>query len=128
SPRPPKLIYIAHNHEVTVARRIAASSRGLRRMVKQVDAFKVTRLERRLVAEADLVTSNTPDDCRTFAAGADGTPVAFLPPVYGGRRVASRTIDPGIPSRAVVVGSFDWPPKRVAMESFLAVAAPVLAA
>jgi glycosyltransferase involved in cell wall biosynthesis len=27
----------------------------------------------------------------------------------------------------VVIGSFDWPPKRIAMESFLAVAAPVLA-
>ncbi len=127
SRRPPKLVYLAHNHEATVARRIAASSRGLRRLVKEVDAFKVTRLETRLVAEADLVTSNTPDDCRTFVAGAGGTPVAFLPPGYGGPRVASRTIGPDIPRKAVVIGSFDWAPKRIAMESFLAVAAPVLA-
>ena len=41
SPRPPKLVYLAHNHEVTVARRIASSSRGLRRIVKEVDAIKV---------------------------------------------------------------------------------------
>ena len=127
SARPPRLVYLAHNHEATVAQRIARASRGLRRIVREVDAFKIARLERRLVAEADLVTSNTPDDCRTFAAGADGTPVAFLPPGYGGTRVASRAIGAGIPRRVVVIGSFDWPPKRIAMESFLAVAAPVLA-
>jgi glycosyltransferase involved in cell wall biosynthesis len=127
SPRPPKLVYLAHNHEVTVARRIAGASRGLRRIVREVDAFKVARLERRLVAEADLVTSNTPEDCRKFAAGAHGTPVAFLPPGYGGTRVAARTIGSDVPRRVVVIGSFDWPPKRIAMESFLAIAAPVLA-
>jgi glycosyltransferase involved in cell wall biosynthesis len=127
SPRPPKLVYLAHNHEVTVARRIAGASGGLRRIVREVDAFKVARLERRLVAEADLVTSNTPDDCRKFAAGAHGTPVAFLPPGYGGTRVASRTIGSDVRRRVVVIGSFDWPPKRIAMESFLAIAAPVLA-
>ena len=126
SSRPPALVYLAHNHEVTVARRIAGASRGLRWPVRQVDAFKVARLERRLVAEADLVTSNTPEDCRTFAAGADGTPVAFLPPGYGGPRVATRTIGPDVPRRVVVIGSFDWPPKRIAMEAFLAIAAPVL--
>jgi glycosyltransferase involved in cell wall biosynthesis len=127
SPRPPKLVYLAHNHEVTVARRIASASRGLRRIVREVDAFKVARLERRLVAEADLVTSNTPDDCRKFATGADGKPVAFLPPGYGGTRVAARTIGSDVPRRVAVIGSFDWPPKRIAMESFLAIAAPVLA-
>ncbi len=128
SKRPPKLVYIAHNHEVTVARSIADASRGLRRLAREVDAFKVARLERRLVAEADLVTSNTPEDCRAFVAGADGTPVAFLPPGHGGTRVASRTIGPAVPRRVVVIGSFDWPPKRIAMESFLGVAAPLLAA
>jgi glycosyltransferase involved in cell wall biosynthesis len=125
-PCSPKLVYLAHNHEVTVARRIAIASRGLRRIVREVDALKVARLERRLVAEADLVTANTPDDCRTFAAAADGTPVGFLPPGYGVTRVASRIIGPEVPRRVVVVGSFDWPPKRIAMESFLAAAAPVL--
>lgn len=124
---PTKLVYIAHNHEVTVARRIAGASHGLRRLVRALDAFKVARIERRLVTQSDLVTSNTPEDCRAFAAGADGTPVAFLPPGYGGQRVAARTIGPDVPRRAVVVGSFDWPPKRIAIESFLAVAAPVLA-
>lgn len=124
-PRPPKLVYIAHNHEATTARRIASASRGLRRVVWGMDALKVARLEKRLVAEADLVTSNTAEDCRTFSVGADGTPVAVLPPGYGGPRVAERSLGPDIPRRVVVVGSFDWSAKRIAMESFLAAAAPV---
>jgi polysaccharide biosynthesis protein PslH len=134
--RRPKLVYLAHNHEITVARRIADASRGPKRLLKEIDALKVVRLERRLVAEADLVTSNTPEDRRTFIhdarihdAGirdARHTPVALLPPGYDGPRVLSRTIDAGVPRRAVVVGSFDWPPKRISLERFLAMAAPVL--
>ena len=122
----PRLVYIAHNHEVTVARRIARASSGLRRLVRGVDAFKLARLERRLVTQADLVTSNTPEDCRKFAADADGTPVAFLPPGYGGCRVETRIIGPDVPRRVVVIGSFNWPPKRIALESFLGAAASVL--
>ena len=33
SARPPRIVYIAHNHEVTVARRIAAAAQGLRRIL-----------------------------------------------------------------------------------------------
>ena len=125
-PRPPRLVYIAHNHEATTARRIALASRGLRRLVWGLDAFKVARIERRLVAAADLVTSNTPDDCRTFSVGAGRTPVTVLPPSYGGPRVVERSIGPEVPRRVVVIGSFNWTAKRIAMESFLAAAAPVL--
>jgi hypothetical protein len=124
--RRPKLVYLAHNHEITVARRIADAARGARRLLKEIDAFKVRRLERRLIAEADLVTSNTPEDRRTFIGEAAGTPVALLPPGYDGPRVLSRVIDARVPRRAIVVGSFDWPPKRISLERFLATAAPVL--
>ena len=48
----------------------------------------------------------------------------LLPPGYGGPRVAERTIDAAVPRRAVVIGSFDWPPKRISLERFLAEAAP----
>jgi hypothetical protein len=123
--RRPRLVYLAHNHEVTVARRIADAARGARRLVKEIDARKVIRLERRLVGEADLVTSNTPADRRTFIGEAGQTPVALLPPGYDGPRVLARTIDAAIPRRAVIVGSFDWPPKRISLEQFLAAAAPV---
>jgi polysaccharide biosynthesis protein PslH len=125
--RPPNIVYLSHNHEATVARRIADASRGLRRIVKEVDFLKARRLERRLIAAADLVTANTPDDCKTFMTEANGTPVAFLPPGYGGSRIDARRIDASVPRRAVVVGSFDWPPKRISVERFLVSASSILA-
>ena len=125
--RPPRLVYIAHNHEITVARRIARTSRGLRRIAKVIDCLKVKRLERRLIAAADLVTSNTPDDCRRFAADAKGRSIVFLPPGYGGARLEARTIDDDVPRRAILVSSLDWPPKRAAVEAFLADATAMLA-
>jgi glycosyltransferase involved in cell wall biosynthesis len=120
-----RLVYLAHNHEVTVARRIASGSTGVRRLAATLDLAKVRRLERRLVTEVDLVTSNTLEDCQTFAREAT-PPVILLPPGYGGPRVESRTIDASVPRRAVIVGSFDWPPKRISLERFLNEAVPVL--
>ena len=125
--RPPRLVYIAHNHEITVAHRIAKTSRGLRRIAKAIDCLKVKRLERRLVASADLVTSNTPDDCRRFAADAKGRSIVFLPPGYGGVRLETRVIDEEVPRRAILISSLDWPPKRAAVEAFLATATAMLA-
>jgi polysaccharide biosynthesis protein PslH len=120
---PLSIVYIAHNHEVTAARSIADSARGLRRILKEIDCLKVISLERRLISAADVVTSNTPDDCRRFAADSDGRQIAFLPPGYGGLRIATRVIDSSVPRRVILVGSFDWPPKRVSLESFLEAAA-----
>jgi glycosyltransferase involved in cell wall biosynthesis len=54
--------------------------------------------------------------------GSGGRPIVFLPPGYGGPRIASRKIDAGVPRRAILVGSLDWPPKRISLESFLAAA------
>jgi len=125
--RLPRLVYLSHNHEVTVARRIVGAARGLRRITKAIDYLKVRRLERRLVAAAHLVTSNTPDDCRRFAAGAKGRSIVFLPPGYGGARLEGRTINDDVPRRAILVSSLDWPPKRAAVEAFLTTATAMLA-
>jgi hypothetical protein len=35
--RPPRIVYIAHNHEITVGRRIAKAARRLRRVLKAID-------------------------------------------------------------------------------------------
>jgi glycosyltransferase involved in cell wall biosynthesis len=125
---PPRLVYLAHNHEAMVATHIAGETQGLRRVLKQLDALKVRRLERRMVAEADLMTANTPEDARAFAGSAAATLVALLPPGYGGPRVPSRTIHAGLARRAVIVGSFDWPPKRISLQRFLDAATPLFAA
>lgn len=123
SARPPSIVYIAHNHEVTVARRIAGAARGIRRIVKKIDQWKVIAWERRMVSAADVVTSNTPEDCQRFAKDSGGRAIVLLPPGYDGPRVAARTIDAGVPRRAILAGSLDWPPKRVSLESFLEMAA-----
>src|SRR5260370_8754062 len=102
SARPPRMVSIAHNPEVTVARRIAAAAQGLRRILKEIDFLKVIGLERRLISAADIVTSNTPDDCRRFAANSRGRPIVFLPPGYGGPPVPTPKTYPGAPPPATL--------------------------
>ena len=126
--RPARMVYIAHNHEITVARRIADAASGARRLHKGWDALRMSRFERKLIAASDLVTSNTPEDCRIFSEEAGSKPVILLPPGYGGPRVPQRTIDASVPRRAVVIGSFDWPPKRISLERFLTESAPIFEA
>jgi polysaccharide biosynthesis protein PslH len=121
-----KLVYLSHNHETGVAHSLATTTRGWRRAVRILDFFKVKRLERRLVEAVDLVTANTPEDRQKFAAAAPDKPVLLLPPGYGGPTV-DRTIDARLPRRAIVVGTFDWPAKRISLEAFLAAAAPLFA-
>jgi polysaccharide biosynthesis protein PslH len=126
--RRPRLIYLSHNHEENVARHIADSERApLKRKIKQLDALKVARLERRLVRNADIITSNSPPDCEQFRKRWPGKPISFLPPGYRGLRVVERQITSDVPRRAIIVGSFDWLPKRVSLEAFLRVADPLFA-
>ena len=121
-----RLVYIAHNHEMTVARHLAASARGLRRLQRELDRVKTFALERRLLAVADVVTSNTPDDRARFIADS-GRDVLLLPPGYDGPHVHTRTIDGSVPRRAILVGSLDWQVKRLSVEAFLEAAAIPLA-
>lgn len=125
---PTVLVYLSHNHETTVARHLAQATRGLRRVARIVDYAKVAWFERRLARSVDLVTANTLEDCATFSAMIDDRPVPFLPPGYRGLRVDLRRIGRHVPRRAVVVGSFDWPPKRLSIEAFLEVASDPFAA
>lgn len=124
----PTLVYLSHNHERMVARQITDwDDRLATKLIKQLDAAKTTWLERELVAEADLVTANTPEDLRSFARERPERPMLHLPPGYSGAKIMQRRITPETPRRAVIVGSFDWLPKRVSLEQFLTVAMPVFA-
>lgn len=124
----PAIFHISHNREAEVARRRAADEKHpLKRYIKRFDAFKTGRLERALIDAADVVTSNSPDDCASFADEAPHRQFAFLPPAYRGQHVLERTISVDHPRRAVIVGSFDWPPKRRSLEAFLEIADPVFA-
>jgi glycosyltransferase involved in cell wall biosynthesis len=126
----PRLVYVAHNHEESTRRRVAAGARGnpMRRFALAVDAEKAAALERRIVAEADLVTAITEEDAARFRAQRDGRPVAVLTPGYDGPRRSATAITPDTPRRAVMLGSFHWVAKRMNLERFLAVADPIFAA
>ena len=120
---PCRIVYVAHNFEEGVARRIAEDEpQSVKRLVRSLDAAKVMRLERSLVRAAHLVTANTPEDQARYRALSPGGPVLFLPPAYRGHDVPARTISSTTPRRAVIVGSYDWPPKRASLEAFLAAA------
>jgi glycosyltransferase involved in cell wall biosynthesis len=126
--RPLALVHIAHNHEVYVARELTAlAARASRRAYRQLDGIKVAALERALVESCDLSTSNTEEDLAKFRKVFPDKRIELLRPGYGGEGVSARTIGPDVPRRAIVVGSFDWPPKRTSLEDFLAAAAPVFA-
>jgi glycosyltransferase involved in cell wall biosynthesis len=119
------VIYLSHNHERSVAWHIARHEADLpRRLLRIVDAVKVAWLERRLIRHADLLTANTPEDVAKFAATPGAPTVALLPPGYGGSR-SQRRLDSSVPRRAVIVGSFDWLPKRISLEAFLRDATPL---
>jgi glycosyltransferase involved in cell wall biosynthesis len=125
--RRPRLVYLAHNREEVAARRIAERADGLKRTWKQIDGWKVRRLEQRLVDAADLVTANTPEDAEAFAATTQGKPVLSLPPGYAGLRLDRRPFTRELPRRAILVGSLDWLAKRQAVERFLDAGAAMLA-
>jgi polysaccharide biosynthesis protein PslH len=125
----PTLIYLSHNHETSVAARLArAEPRWLMRAPKHLDRLKMRWLESALLRHCALVTANTPDDRERFAADArEKKPVLFVPPGYGGVPLENRRIDASVPRRAILVGSFDWGAKRASLEAFLAAADPLFA-
>lgn len=121
------IVYLSHNHECSVAWHIAQREGDFaRRLLRKLDAMKVARLEGRLLQHADLVTANTPDDVAKFASDPSAPRVELLRPGYGGLH-SERKIDAALPRRALIVGSFDWLPKRISLEAFLAAAAPIFA-
>lgn len=124
----PRILYVSHNHETSLRRRIAAiESNPLRRRLRELEAYKVARLESDLVDSADRVTAITPDDRLLYARRHPGKRIEVLTPGYGGRVRCLRTLTTGLPRRVVVVGSYAWIAKRRNLEEFLVHADPILA-
>lgn len=128
-PERPRLIYIAHNHETSLAQRVTEIHPDpMKRQVNRLDALKVERLERLVSRRADLIMANSPEDCELFRSEYPGQRVEYLQPVFLGTPVTARRIDARVPRRAVIVGSYDWLPKRVNLVEFLRVADPLFSA
>ncbi|UYN96610.1 MAG: glycosyltransferase [Enhydrobacter sp.] len=124
----PRLIYVSHNHEESLRSQIAQSQKLLlRRQAVRLDALKVMRLERELVDKVDFVTAITAEDLSLYRARRSDKPMDVVTPGYQGRRLPLRRIDPAVPRRAVIVGSFDWIAKRMNLEEFVEVADPMFA-
>lgn len=107
--RRPPVIYVSHNHEEHLWRSMVAAAGGA---IKKVGVWqnylKARKLERELIARADLITTITPEDARSYAALAPQTPSIVLSPGYSGPRCASRRIGEATPRRVVLMGSFRW--------------------
>jgi len=126
----PPVVYIAHNHESSVRRAVAAQSddRMDRRAALRLDAEKAGRLEARLVRRAALVVAITESDAARFAANALGASIIVLTPGYQRDARTARTIDAETPRQATIVTSLDWHVKQANLAAFVGVADPIFAA
>ncbi len=127
--RRPRLIYVSHNHEVSLRDEVARSHPlAPMRLVLRSDTWKVARLERRMIGAMDAMTAITEEDRALYAREWPGMPIEIVPPGYDGPALEERTIENDLPRRAVVVGSFDWIAKQLNLEEFVAIADPLFAA
>ena len=118
------VVFVTHNHESSVRRKVAAEEGSpLRRMLLTLDAAKAARLESRAVASADLVTAITESDRAAFERDLPGVSLVVLPPAWTGPEPDSA---PAMSSRARqvgVLGSFDWHVKQANLLAFVDAAA-----
>jgi glycosyltransferase involved in cell wall biosynthesis len=126
--RPWIIVYVSHNHEASVRRQLAASApRGSPRRVALLwDAAKASRVERRLVEMADLVTVNTEHDAELYRRQASDQRFVVLTPGYDGPRLPRRVLDEMTPRRITVLGSYGWVAKQRNLWRFLDAAAEPL--
>lgn len=131
-PAGPRIAYIAHNHEATVRREVAAARGGspLFRAALTWDAWKYGRLERAIGRRAQLIVAITPRDAAAFTVEHPQTPCVVLSPGYRGPIPAGdpAPITDSTPRRVVLAGTFEWVAKRRNLDTFLAAAAPLFPA
>lgn len=118
-----RVAYLAHNHEASVRKQVAADHAGSlpMRLALKWDAWKYARLEHKLCAAADLITAITPRDQEAFESEFPGKTRLVLPPGYDGPMVSTPPrITADTPRKVVLAGAFEWLAKRRNLESFLA--------
>jgi glycosyltransferase involved in cell wall biosynthesis len=124
------IVHIAHNDETAIWRALATHAEGglAGRLTVRLNAGRVARLERAVLARADLVTAITSEDASAFAARMPGLRTLVLTPGFQGPPAEPRTIDRSTPRRVLLMGSYGWVVKQENLRRFLAAADPVFAA
>lgn len=115
------LVHVSHNHEAAAWRAMAREARGsiLRRCVLWQNAMKVRALERRLVANVDILSAICAEDLAALDAKLPPEQALTLTPGYAGPSVDQRTIDARTPRRVILVGSFRWVLKQENLRRFV---------
>ena len=121
------LVHVSHNHEAAVWAAMAREARGslARRVVLWQNALKVRALERKVVANVDLVSAICDEDLAALQVSQPREQTVTLTPGYAGPIVSERVIDERTPRRVVIVGSFRWQPKQENLARFVECADPV---
>jgi peptidoglycan/LPS O-acetylase OafA/YrhL len=124
---PPVLVHVSHNHEEILWRAMAREACGpaFKRFALRANANKVSRLERRIVHNVDLLTTITDEDRRSLGAGLDDDRTLSLTPGYTGWVASERCITAETPRRVIIMGSFQWVVKQENLARFVEIADPI---
>jgi glycosyltransferase involved in cell wall biosynthesis len=119
--RPPRLVYVSHQYEQELRAEVARDHVGspAMRLALSLDAYKAAQLERRLVADCDLITAITERDREKFLQDAPTTPVLTLSPGYEGAPAPAWRIGPDTPRQVILAGAFNWIAKKRNFRRFL---------
>ncbi len=121
------LAHVSHNHEAAIWASMAREARGslARRAVLWQNALKVRALERRLVANVDVLSAISEEDLEALQPSQPEEQRLTLTPGYEGAHLTQRTLSDATPRRVIVVGSFRWVLKQENLTRFIEAADPV---
>jgi glycosyltransferase involved in cell wall biosynthesis len=121
------IVYVSHNHEMSLKMEVAASHRGSAafKAVLKHDARKFVRLERFMIENSALMTTITEADRDLYRRDFREKPILCLLPGYDGAIVPERTITAAVPRTCIIFGSINWIAKKQNMMDFLRCAEPI---
>jgi len=115
------LVHVSHNHEAAVWGAMAREAQGsiARRAVLWQNSLKVRTLERKLIANVDLLSAICDEDLAALQPTLPVDQTVTLTPGYAGPILSERFIGEWTPRRVVIVGSFRWVMKQENLRRFV---------
>lgn len=112
---PPSIVYVSHGSEISLGHGALSRTRPLRRCA----SAKFRKLERRVCARADLITTTTVSGEEFCREAAPGKPVLGLMPGYDGDQCLSAPLSGNAPRTALYLGSFHQSIDRMNLLGFI---------